>query len=100
MTALGRRLVVLSAVALCDAGDQHEVRIISDGTDAYGYGITTGEDVAGVSRHHTTLRAACPVERHGRACEGTVEVSLEAEDWTSDAEAVRLLDAYGWAVER
>lgn len=102
MTTLGAPLTVFREVSLCDRRE-HEVAIATDGQRAYVYpveGNTVHEPV--VSRTGVTLTAACPAVM-GEAeaeCDGYVTWRLDGEHgWGADADAQRLLVAYGTGVE-
>lgn len=113
MTAvLGTRLVAFTETALCDR-HEHEVVIVTDGTRAYVYpldGAHVMEDTT-VSRTGVTLTASCPIATaphvYGSAkdfdpvqCDGQLVWRLDTDNgWGADADALRLLTAYGLAVE-
>lgn len=110
---LGEPLAVFSAVALCDR-HEHECVIVSDGQRAYVYtldGAHVMEDTT-VGRVGVTLTATCPVAMAPRnsfgssedfdpmQCDGSLVWRLDTEEWTADADARRLLTAYGMGVEQ
>lgn len=100
--ALGERLAVFRDVALCDRHD-HECSIVSDGQRAYVWPLEpldVAEDTI-VARVGVTLTAACPVPlSEDVQCDGQLVWKLDTPDtWTADADARRLLTAYGRGVE-
>lgn len=104
MTALGTPLAVVTDTALCDR-HSHEVVVVTDGQRAYVYPLDDHAEVTGdttVARVGVTLTAACPLPlAHDERCDGTLTWRLDADGaWGADADALRLLTAYGTAVEQ
>lgn len=98
-TPTGRPLAVFSVVGYCDAAPEHEHRVISDGTRAYAYSAT-GEGEATVNRDGVLLSIACTQQHRHEPCYGRLEWRLdEPGTWSSDADAITLLEAYGTPVE-
>lgn len=110
---LPQPLTAMSDVELCDR-HQHEVAIVTDGQRAYVYPLD-GANVMGdtiVARTGVTLTASCPVAMaphcYGSAadfdpvqCDGQVTWRIDTEGtWGADADALRLLVAYGTGVEQ
>lgn len=100
---LGQPLAVFSSVALCDRHD-HEVVVVSDGQRAYVYPLNDGAEVLGdtaVGRVGVTLTASCPVAvAYDDGCDGSLAWRLSDSEWTADADARRLLAAFGRGVEQ
>lgn len=110
MTALGQVLAVFTDTAVCDrCGAEHA--IVSDGQRAYAYPLDPHARVAGdtgVSRTGVTLTATCLLPSGLRflgedadPCGGDLVFRLDTDgSWTSDADARRLLTAYGRGVDQ
>lgn len=98
MTALGTPLACITDTSLCDRR-HHEVVIVTDGQRAYVYPLDNQVQVAGdttVARVGVTLTADCP----DATCDGQVAWRMDTEGtWGADADALRLLTAYGTGVE-
>lgn len=102
MTAtLGAPLVTYQETALCDGPAVHEVVLITDGQRAYTYRLDADNDTADrrVSRTGVTLYAACDIPVGSEDCRGHLTWRLDTDRWGVDADARRLLTAYGQGVE-
>lgn len=109
LPALGTPLAVVTDVALCDRR-QHELALVTDGQRAYVYPIDSRSPVyedTVVCRTGVTLTARCPLagahtfDADPDQCEGTLTWRMDAEGvWGVDADAQRLLAAYGLQVEQ
>lgn len=104
-------LAIVTDVALCDRRS-HELAIITDGQRAYVYPVDSRSPVHEdtiVNRTGVTLTARCPLAGGSASygdsdpdqCDGTLTWRMDAEGvWGVDADALRLLTAYGFGVEQ
>lgn len=109
LPATGTPLAVVTDVALCDRRE-HELAIVTDGQRAYVYPIDSRSPVHEdtiVQRTGVTLTARCPLaggpshDADPDQCDGTLTWRMDAEGvWGADADALRLLTAYGFGVEQ
>lgn len=106
MTALpGDRLVAFTDTSICDGKHEHDVRLWTDGIVAYAHVGGSGEQCT-VSRDLTQIEVSCAAEvgetRLGDpiVCTGHARFDLTDECWTTDAEALRMLNSYAERVEQ
>lgn len=108
MTGVGTRLAAVDSTTVCDGPAQHTVRIITDGQVCYAYGLGTDAADCGPAARltGTTTEAVievrcCQPASHREECDGYARADLTAPNaWTSDTEALALLEQYGEAVDR
>lgn len=101
MKTLGKPLAVCRVVTYCDSKHEHEVEVISSGSQVYANSTSLptpqAEYAFGVG---TKIRVPCPVPVRGQgACTGEAVLDLAEDEWTANPEYVDAVVDSGKPVE-
>lgn len=94
-------VMLVDTIAYCDSGREHEIRVITDGRNAYAFSTDPrGTDAGQGCRFGSTITFDCNQPgRDDEPCDGQVRIDVTDPVWVTATAAARDLLLFGMEVE-